>query len=35
VLPASTSKKGGHRPKCNPPYTIDAEGIRHVKPDCV
>jgi serine/threonine protein kinase len=21
--------------KCNPPYTIDAQGIRHPKPDCL
>ena len=30
-VPTATTTGGG----CNPPYTLDAKGIRHPKPDCL
>jgi hypothetical protein len=36
-LPTATSTAHGVPPrsKCNPPYTIDANGIRTPKPECL
>lgn len=30
-----TNADGGTKKDCNPPYTIDANGQKHYKPDCL
>ena len=37
VSPAASARKGAAAPaaRCNPPYVVDAKGIRRIKPECL